>query len=111
MPGPRSAISIRTSPSLTLRRDGDRSSGGVVTPPARVFQGVVDEVRDRLAEQFAAAVHRQVVLARGPERHAGLLGQRLVKLGHVAHGLGGVEIGQALARACRLRAARSSEAR
>ncbi len=97
MPGPRSATSIRTSPVAPARRDGDGLRRRVGLGRRAIFQRVVEKVRDRLPEQLAAAVKRQIVVDVHLEGHTRLLGQGLVEFRHVAHRLRRVEIGQALA--------------
>ena len=62
-----------------------------------IFERIVDEIGQSLADQLALAAKRQ--RRRGDDAHfdALVLGGRLVKFGHVAHQRGGVEIGQTFA--------------
>ena len=63
-----------------------------------VFDGIVEQIGDRLAHQLAVALDRRGAVGLDLERDALLLGQRLVKLADVAGDLGGVEIDHVVAR-------------
>ena len=56
----------------------------------RVFDGVVDEIGERLGHQLAVAAHRQGCAGLDLERHALFVGERIVKLTDPADDVGGV---------------------
>ena len=86
--------------------------GSLACVAAAIFQRIVDEIGDRLPDQFAAAVNEEVRLRIDFEREAALLGDRLVKFADVARDeLAGVEIDHAFAAGSPPPRARSSGAR
>ena len=77
----------------------------------RVFDGIVDQIGERLADQFAIAVERRGRSRLDLKRDALFVGQRLVEFADVVRDLGGVELGSYRRVPARIPRARSSAAR
>src|SRR5664279_1973282 len=63
-----------------------------------IFDGIVDQIGERLADQLAVAFDLGRRIGLNLERDALLLGQRLVQLADVVGDLGGVELAHVVAR-------------
>ena len=63
-----------------------------------IFDGVVDQIRQRLSDQFAVAANRSGVRRFDRERQPFLVGQRLVQLRDIAGDLGGIEFRHVVSR-------------
>ena len=110
MPGPLSAT--RQHDVSPIARPAEIAICGASPASLGIFDGVVDEVGERLAEQFAVARERdRPGVDHGRQLHARLLRHRLVELGDVARRSRRDRPRSSRRRASRPRCARSSAAR
>src|SRR5262249_24534969 len=80
--------------ALSLRRHNDLRVGTV--QPAPVFDGVVDQIGQRLADQLSVAVNRSSRRRLHLEMDALVVGEWLVELTHPARDLGSIAFGHAV---------------
>ena len=103
MPGPLIAHGQHHLVAVHIGLDDDAVRGVVANlRRRRVFDGIVDQVSERLADELSVALHRGRTLRFDLERQPLVLGEGLVKLAHVAGDFGHIELGHALADLARL---------
>src|SRR6267143_1784922 len=85
-------------------------SSSLSSPPCRratgcaIFDRVIDQIGERLADELPVAVNRRSRRRLDLEVDALFIGERLVELAHPARDLGRIKLGHAVARLARLRA-------
>ena len=101
------AVGDREQDALALahRLDHDLGLGPVHAGAIgrAVFDGVVDQIGERLADELAVAVHRSGGRRLDLELDALVVGERLVELAHAARDLGRIDLRHAVARLARFR--------
>src|SRR5579859_2778642 len=90
---PRPAIldAERNALAFILGLDDDLRGAAVELARRRIFDGVVDQIGQRLADQLAIAAHRCRPRGIDFEHQALLFGQRFVQFADVVRDLGGIE--------------------
>ncbi len=107
----RPAVDDREQDAVALaeRAHDDFRRGAVHAALARlgIFDGIVDQIGERLTDQLAVASDLGRRIGLNFKRDALLLGQRLVQLAYVVGNFGGVELAHIVARLPRTPRARS----